>query len=217
MGIIKLLIVDDHTVVRDGLIGILASEDDFAVVGAAGGGLEAVEKARELHPDVILMDLRMPDVDGAEAIRQIQAENPDAKCVVLTSYDEDEYIFGAIEAGAKAYLLKDSPKERLFHALRAVHRGQSLIDPSVAATVLNRMAQLSPRVAVNGRGVLSRREVEVLNLMAVGTTNKEIGALLSITEGTVKTHASRIFQKLDAGDRTEAVTKAVRKGIITLG
>ena len=214
METIRVLIVDDHTVVRDGLAVMLGRQKDFAVVGEAKNGLEAVEKARELRPDVILMDLRMPELDGVEAMRRIRAENPDVRFIVITTYDSDEYIFDAIEAGAKGYLLKDASREELFQAVRAVHRGESLIEPGVAAKVLDRFAQLSRQRS--DTEVLSEREMEVLRLMAKGAANKEIAASLSISESTVKTHVANIFQKLDVNDRTEAVTTAMQRGIIKL-
>ena len=214
MQTIKVLIVDDHTVVRDGLTTILGREKDFTVVGEAKNGLEAVERARELRPDVILMDLRMPELDGVEAMRHIAAENSEVKFIVLTTYDSDEYIFHAIEAGAKGYLLKDASRDDLFNAVRAVHRGESLIQPGVAAKVLDRFAQLSRQATETE--VLSGREVEVLQLMARGAANKEIAASLSLSESTVKTHIANIFGKLGVNDRTEAVTQALQKGILKL-
>jgi len=214
MQTIKVLIVDDHTVVRDGLTTILGREKDFTVVGEAKDGLEAVDRARELRPDVILMDLRMPELDGVEAMRHIAAENSEVKFIVLTTYDSDEYIFHAIEAGAKGYLLKDASRDDLFNAVRAVHRGESLIQPGVAAKVLDRFAQLS-RQATDTE-VLSGREIEVLQLMARGAANKEIATSLSLSESTVKTHIANIFGKLGVNDRTKAVTQALQKRIIKL-
>jgi len=160
------------------------------------------------------MDLHMPEMDGIEAMIRIRAENPDIKFLVLTTYDTDEDIFRAIQAGAKGYLLKDASREELFQAVRAVHRGESLIEPGVAAKVLDRFAQLSRQRSETE--VLSGREVEVLRLMAKGAANKEIAASLSISESTVKTHVANIFQKLDVNDRTEAVTTAMQRGIIKL-
>ena len=215
MGTINALIVDDHAVVRDGLTVMLRREHDFVVVGEVANGLEAVGMARELKPDVILMDLRMPELDGVEAMRRIRSEDPGAKFIVLTTFDSDEYIFDAIEAGAKGYLLKDASREELFKAVRAVHSGESLIHPGVAARILERFAQLT-RQATADTEAPSGREVEVLRLMATGAPNKEIASSLSISESTVKTHVANIFQKLDARDRTEAVTKAVQRGIIKL-
>ena len=207
--------MDDHTVVRDGLTIMLGREKDFAVVGEATDGLEAVEQARALRPDVILMDLRMPQLDGVEAMRRIREENPEVKFIVLITYDSDEYIFHAIEAGAKGYLLKDATREELFRAVRAVSQGESLVQPGVAARVLDRFAQLS-REAAPGADILSEREMEVLRLMAKGSPNKEIASVLSISESTAKTHVANIFQKLDVKDRTEAVTQAMQRGIIKL-
>ncbi len=217
MDVIRILIVDDHEMVRDGLAVMLSRQDDFSVVGEAQNGLEAVEKARELQPDVVLMDLRMPELNGVDAMRRIRDELPDLKFLVLTTYDTDEYIFDAIEAGAKGYLLKDTSREELFRAVRAVHRGESLIEPGVQSRLLDRLAQLSRQATQNSSNeTLSGRETEVLELMAHGSANKAIAAVLSISESTVKTHVSNIFQKLEVGQRTEAVTKAMSLGIIKL-
>ena len=211
---IKVMIVDDHMVVRGGLTTMLGREKDFAVAGEAQNGLEAVELAKELRPDVILMDLRMPELDGVEAMRRIRDQDPEVKFIVLTTYDSDEYIFDAIGAGAKGYLLKDASREELFQAVRAVHRGESLIEPGVAARVLDRFAQLSRQVTPSE--LLSEREMEVLQLMTKGAPNKEISTSLSISESTVKTHVANIFQKLEVNDRTGAVTQAIQRGIIKL-
>ena len=217
MDVIRILIVDDHEMVRDGLAVMLARQDDFSVVGEAQNGLEAVEKTRELQPDVVLMDLRMPELNGVDAMRRIREELPDLKFLVLTTYDTDEYIFDAIEAGAKGYLLKDASREDLFRAVRAVHRGESLIEPGVQSRLLDRLAQLSRQATqTSSNDTLSGRETEVLQLMAHGSANKAIAAVLSISESTVKTHVSNIFQKLEVGQRTEAVTKAMSLGIIKL-
>ena len=217
MGPIKILVVDDHEVVRDGISVMMGRQQDFAVVGEASNGLEAVAKAQDLHPDIVLMDLRMPQLNGVEAMRRIRAENSEIKFIVLTTYDSDEYIFDAIEAGAKGYLLKDASREELSQAVRAVYRGESLIEPGVAAKILDRLAQLSrrsnePSIAE----LLSDRETEVLQLMASGSPNKAIATALSISESTVKTHVANIFQKLEVNQRTEAVTKAMSLGIIKL-
>lgn len=217
MDTIRILIVDDHLVVRDGLSAMLARQKDFTVVGEASNGLEAVGKISELRPDVTLMDLRMPELDGVEAMRRIRENDPDAKFIVLTTFDADEYIFDAIEAGAKGYLLKDTSREELFKAVRAVNRGESLIEPGVAAKVLDRFAQLSRQGAgLSSVEALSERELEVLQLIAKGSANKEIAGSLSISESTVKTHVANIFQKLNVNHRTEAVTQALQKGIIKL-
>ena len=217
MGNIRIMIVDDHTVVRDGLSSMLRRQGEFLIAGEVRNGAEAVERYGEIRPDVVLMDLRMPEMDGVEAMRRIKEEDPDAKFIVLTTFDTDEYIFDAIDAGAKGYLLKDASREELFQAVRAVYRGESLIEPGVAARVLDRLAQLSRQSSqhVNTEG-LSGREIEVLQLMAGGSANKNIAGALSISESTVKTHIANIFQKLDVNHRTEAVTHALQRGIIKL-
>ena len=217
MAEIKIVIVDDHEMVRNGLSVMLEREEDFTVIGEANNGKEAVELVGKLQPDVVLMDLRMPEMDGVEAMRQIRAKDDSVEFLVLTTFDSDEFIFDAIEAGAKGYLLKDTSREELFKAVRTVNRGESLIEPAVVSRVLDRLTQLSQRVA---RGpdplTLSDRELEVLQLMAKGSANKQIAGDLSITESTVKTHVANIFQKLEVSHRTEAVTKAMSQGIIKL-
>jgi DNA-binding NarL/FixJ family response regulator len=212
--VIKIVIVDDHPVVREGIGAMLKREPDFKIVGEASNGQEAIEKARELSPDVMLMDLRMPEVDGVEAITRIKAEKPEIKFIILTTYSDDEYIFRGIAAGARAYLLKDAPRDELFKAIRAVSRGESLIQPVVASRLLDRLQELSKKSP--SVDTLSEREVEVLNLMAKGVSNKDIADQLSITQSTVKTHITSIFQKLDVTTRTEAVTTALKRGIIQL-
>ena len=211
---IRILIVDDHPVVREGIGSMLKKEPDFKMVGEASNGLEAVEKARELSPDVVLMDLRMPEMDGVEAISRIKAEKPEVKFIILTTYSDDEYIFKGIAAGARAYLLKDAPRDELFKAIRMVSRGESLIQPVVASRVLDKLAELSRKTPA--ADTLSDREIEVLRLMAGGQSNKDIADHLSITQSTVKTHITSIFQKLNVTTRTEAVTNALKKGIIQL-
>jgi DNA-binding NarL/FixJ family response regulator len=210
----RVLVADDHPVVREGLSAMLSREKDIEVVGEAQNGREAIEKARALQPDVILMDLRMPEVDGIEAMRRIKAENPLVQFIILTTYDNDEYIFKGIEAGARAYLLKDAPRAELFKAIRAVRKGESLLEPAVAGRVLDRLAELS--LQSHGPEALSERELEVLKLIAKGASNKLIATSLLIGESTVKTHVQSIFHKLGVGDRTEAVTEAIRKGIVRL-
>ncbi len=214
MSTIRVMIVDDHTVVRDGVATMLGRQDDISVVGEAANGQEAIDIAKSLNPDVILMDLRMPVMDGVEAMHHIRKDNQEVKFIVLTTFDTDEYIFHAIEVGAKGFLLKDASREELFEAVRAVHRGESLVQPGVAARLLDRFAEMSRPTPTDS--LLSTRELEVVQLMSTGAANKEIAVSLSISESTVKTHVANIFQKLDVNDRTGAVTTAVQKGIITL-
>ncbi len=214
MSKIRILVVDDHPVVREGIASMLERQSDMEVIGEADNGAVAVEKCLVNSPDIVLMDLRMPTMDGVEAMRRISEKQPDVRFIVLTTFDNDDYIFKGIEAGARAYLLKDAPREELFRAVRAVHRGESLINPSVASKVLNRFAVLSKQA--QPPELLSEREMEVLRLMATGAANKTIAAQLCISESTVKTHVQSIFQKLDVNDRTEAVTHALQRGIITL-
>ena len=214
MEAIKILIVDDHPVVREGIGAMLKREPDFKIVGEATNGLEAVGKASELVPDVILMDLRMPEMDGVEAITRIKQDMPDTKFIILTTFSDDEYIFKGIAAGARAYLLKDAPREELFKAIRAVSRGESLIQPVVASKVLDKLAELSKKSP--SAETLSDREIEVLKLMAKGVSNSNIADELSITQSTVKTHITSIFQKLNVTTRTEAVTTALKRRIIEL-
>ena len=210
----KILIADDHPVVREGLSAMLSREKNISVIGEATNGKEAIDLALKGSPDVVLMDLRMPVLDGVEAIRQIKSKRPDIEFIIITTYDDDENILKGIEAGAKAYLLKDSPREKLFQAIKAVSRGESLIEPAIAGRVIDRLTQLSQQV--KAPDALSEREIEVLSLIAEGTSNKEIARDLCISQSTVKTHIQSIFQKLDVNDRTEAVTKAIRKGLIGL-
>jgi len=212
--VIRILIADDHPIVREGLATVLEQEEDLKVVSQAENGLEAVAQARELHPDIILMDLQMPEMDGVEAIQKIKEEAPDIGIIILTTYDTDDYIFRGIEAGARGYLLKDSPPGEVLNAIRAVYKGESLIQPRVASRLLDRFSQLSR--APDTGDVLSPREVEVLQLMAKSTVNKEIATELLIGESTVKTHIVHIFNKLGVKGRTEAVTEAAKRGIIKL-
>ena len=211
---IKVLIADDHPIVRQGLATVLGQEEDLQVVGQASNGHEAVAQARKLHPDIILMDLQMPGMDGVEAIQQIKEEAADIGIIILTTYDTDEHIFRGVEAGARAYLLKDSPPEEVLNAIRVVNKGESLIQPKVASRLLDRFSQLSRSPASDE--ILSSREVEVLQLMAKGASNKEIPTQLLIGESTVKTHIIHIFNKLGVKGRIEAVTEASRRGIIKL-
>lgn len=214
---IRIMIVDDHPIVREGLVSVLKRDEEFEIVGEAPDGRTAVKRAVSLKPDLILMDLRMPEMGGVEAMKEIRAAAPDIKFLVLTTYDTDEHIVGALEAGASGYLLKDAPRDDLFNAIRTVARGDALLQPRVAARLLQHMTGQTQRSNVNnGEEDLSPREIEVLQLVARGYANKEIAARLTITEATVKTHLAHIFQKLGVNDRTEAVTTAVQRNIIRL-
>ncbi len=214
MSLIKVLIADDHPVVREGLRTMLETEDDICVVGQAEDGLDLVQKAKELNPDVILVDLQMPRLNGVEAIRAIKNDNPNTNIIILTTYDYDEYIFEGITAGARGYLLKAVPRDELFNAIRVVSRGGSLIEPLVATRLLHRFSDLAKRDS--HEEVLSDREIEVLKLMAQGARNREIAERLCITERTAKAHVTSILHKLNVADRTEAVTRAYQRRIIPL-
>ncbi|PKB72828.1 MAG: hypothetical protein BZY75_04770 [SAR202 cluster bacterium Io17-Chloro-G7] len=211
---IRVLIVDDHPIVRQGLATVLDQQEDLSVVGQAADGVEAVVKARGLLPDIILMDLQMPEMDGVEAITQILGEGSDTKIIILTTYATDEYIFTDIEAGARGYLLKDSPPDDVVKAIRTVHQGESMIQPKIASRLLDRLGQLSH--AHPPETLLSDREIEVLQIMSTGAANKEIASQLLIGQSTVKTHIVRIFSKLGVNGRTEAVSEGLKKGIIEL-
>jgi DNA-binding NarL/FixJ family response regulator len=207
---IRLLIVDDHPVVRDGLRGMFAGAEGYDVVGEAADGAEAVSLAETLQPDVVLMDLRMPGVDGVTAIRRL-AERPDPPHVlVLTTYESDSDVVPALEAGATGYLLKDSPRAELFRAVQAAHRGESVLAPSVASRLVS---QLRGPTA----DTLSERELEVLALIAQGETNRGAAARLFISEATVKTHLLHIYEKLGVGDRAAAVATAYDRGLLGPG
>ncbi|GGO24301.1 DNA-binding response regulator [Micromonospora parathelypteridis] len=210
-AMIRILLVDDHPVVRDGLRGMLESEPDLAVVGEAGSGEEAVAAAHTHHPDVILMDLRMPGLDGPGATDRILAALPQTRVVVLTTYDTDADILRAVEAGACGYLLKDATRTDLTAAIRAAARGETVLTPSVAGRLVEQVRN-PPRPATTP--ILSAREVQVLSLVATGRTNADIGRILHITEATVKTHLLRAFNKLDVSDRTAAVTTAMALGVL---
>ncbi|MEV6590005.1 response regulator [Streptomyces acidicola] len=208
--IITLLIVDDHPVVRDGLRGMFASDPGFDVLGEAGGGVEGVELALRLDPDVVLMDLRMPAGGGVEAIAALTRRGARAKVLVLTTYDTDSDTIPAIEAGATGYLLKDAPREELFTAVRAAAEGRTVLSPAIAS----RLVSAVRKPAVPADGVLSAREREVLELVAKGTSNREIARELFISEATVKTHLTHLYAKLGVKDRAAAVAAAYDRGIL---
>lgn len=204
--VIRVLISDDHPFMREGLAAVIDYKPDMTVVGQACNGREAVELFRQHQPDVTLMDLRMPELSGVEAIAIICAEFADARIVVLTTYDGDEDIYRGLRSGAKGYVLKDAEPDELLTAIRAVHNGQKYIPPAVGAKLAERI----------NNPELSERELEVLRLMARGKSNLEISTALSIAEGTVKFHVKNILSKLGVGDRTQAMIVALKRGIITL-
>ena len=206
---LSILIADDHPVVRDGLRGMLESQADFEVVGEAEDGAQAIQLVTELKPEIVLMDLRMPVVDGVTAIREIKGSQAESQILVLTTYDSDADILPAIEAGATGYLLKDSSREELYGAIRATARGETVLAPTVAARLVGRM-----RAPAEEK--LSSRELEVLQLVAEGASNKEIASSLHISQATVKSHLIHIFGKLGVSDRTAAVTVALQRGIMRL-
>ncbi|MCA9870199.1 MAG: response regulator transcription factor [Caldilineae bacterium] len=208
---IRILVADDHPIVRDGLVAVLSTQADFQVVGEAGNGFEVVSQVAALVPDIVLLDLEMPEMDGVQALEQLRSLGRPVRAIAFTAFDSDERILSAVRAGAKGYLLKGAPREELFNAVRVVHAGGSLLQPIVASRLIERMTE---PVAEPLPEPLTPRELEVLGLMAVGLQNKEIGDRLAITERTVKFHVSSILGKLEAGNRTEAVSIAVQQGLI---
>ncbi|ACZ83309.1 response regulator [Streptosporangium roseum] len=206
---IRLLIADDHPIVRDGIRGMFAGDPGFEVLAEAGDGAQAVELARALNPDVILMDLRMPKMDGVMAIKELARLGVAARVLVLTTYDTDKDVLPAVEAGATGYLLKDTQRDDLIRAVRTAARGEAVLSPSVATRLLGQVrAPADP---------LSARELEVLELIAQGTTNREVAARLFISEATVKSHLLHIYTKLGVNDRAAAVAVAFRRGLLDLG
>jgi DNA-binding NarL/FixJ family response regulator len=211
---INILVVDDHPIVREGLVAILEAQDDFNVVAEANNGDEALKQYRRHSPDVVMMDLEMPQVDGVQAIQLIRGHDAEAKVVVLTAYDTDERILQAVQAGARGYLQKGAPRDDNFRAVRVVNSGGSLLEPAVAGKLLQHVGGIMR--GDNRDEELTPRELDVLTHMARGLRNKEIATELFITERTVKFHANAIYQKLAVGGRTEAVSKALQRGLVRL-
>ncbi len=211
---IRVLLADDHAIVRRGIRALMATEPNLEVVGEAENGRVAVEEAKRVRPDVVLMDLEMPEMDGIEATRRIMAEQPEAKVVVLTSFATDEKVFPAIKAGAKGYLLKDAGPQDLVEAIHQVQRGEASLHPKIARMLLREVSQ--PPEGPRTREPLSEREVEVLKLVAKGHRNQEIADSLVISEATVRTHVSNILGKLHLASRTQAALYALREGLASL-
>ncbi len=207
---VRVLVVDDHPVVRDGIRGMLAGASGIEVVGEAGGGAEAVEQAESLAPDVVLMDLRMPGVDGVAAIREFVRRGLPSRVLVLTTYDTDREVLSAIEAGATGYLLKDAPRDELVRAVEATARGQAFLSASVGALLMERVRSPEPEA-------LTERELEVLRLVASGATNRDIAERMFVSEATVKTHLLHVYAKLGVNDRAAAVAAAYDRGLLTPG
>ena len=209
----RILICDDQAIVRDGLEMLLNLEKDIEVIGKAEDGAEAVELVATRSPDLVLMDLKMPGMNGVEATRQISARYPQVKVLVLTTYDDDEWVFDAIRAGASGYLLKDTPREDLIKAVRGTMAGKSYVDPAVAGKLMGQVSTKQSQPATLITDKLTEREVEVLRLLARGFSNADIASTLHLSEGTVRNHVSAIFAKLDVSDRTQAAVIAIQHGL----
>jgi DNA-binding NarL/FixJ family response regulator len=211
---IRIVVVDDHPVVRQGLCQVLGQEPDLEVVGQGANGREGVDLATSLRPHVVLMDLQMPEMDGVAAIQEILAQSPDVGVVILTTFDSDDHIFPGLEAGARGFLLKDSPPDEIIRAIRAVHAGESLLESRVTSRILQRLAASTAASDFSSGSALSQRELEVLQLVTQGASNKEIADQLIIGQSTVKTHLIHIYSKLGVRDRAGAVGEAARRGLI---
>jgi DNA-binding NarL/FixJ family response regulator len=214
---IRVLVADDQSMVRAGFRMLLSREQDVEVVAEASNGLEAVDKAARFQPDVVLMDIRMPELDGLQATRQILAADPSARVLVLTTFDLDEYVYEALRAGASGFVLKDDPPEQLLEAIRTVAAGDALLSPSVTKRVIDQFSRLPRHEPPEGLAELTEREREVLALIAEGRSNAEIGQALFISETTVKTHVTHVLQKLGLRDRVQAVVLAYQSGLVEAG
>lgn len=214
---IRIVLADDHAVVREGTCQLLNLEPDIEVVGEASNGQEAIDLVESLKPQVVVMDVRMPDMGGVEATKQIKKRFPDVEVLVMTAYDDDEFIFASLEVGASGYLLKTAPVKELIQAIHEVAEGQSALDPGVARKVLRQIKEGSHRKKPHDMAeLLTEREQDVLRLLGESKTNKEIGEVLIISDRTVQTHLSNIFQKMKVNSRTEAVLTAIRRGWLTV-
>jgi DNA-binding NarL/FixJ family response regulator len=211
---IKVLICDDQDIVCEGLQAILSSDAELQVVGLAYGGAQAVQLAMELQPDVVLMDLKMPDVNGVEATQQIRQHQPETRVLVLTTYDADEWVFDAIRSGASGYLLKDTPRETLISAIKGTAQGQTYVGSTVAGKLFSHIAQGGSSLPTAALDQLNERERELLQLIGRGLSNAEIAAKLHLSHGTVRNYLSALFEKLDVTDRTQAALLALRYGLV---
>ena len=209
----KVIICDDQAIVRDGLVMLLKLEPDIEVVGTAGDGTEAVEMVKDKRPDLILMDLKMPIMNGVEATREIRAKYAEVKILVLTTYADDEWVFDAIQAGASGYLLKDTPREELIKAVRGTITGKTYVDPSIAGKVLDQVSSHQTQPATLITSKLTEREIEVLRLIARGLSNADIADQLFLSDGTVRNHVSAVLAKLGVSDRTQAAVIAIQHGL----
>lgn len=209
----KILLCDDQAIIRDGLEMLLTLEKDMQVVASASDGAEAIELAAQKQPDLILMDLKMPGVNGIEATRDIRARFPHIKILVLTTYDDDEWVFDAIRAGASGYLLKDTPRQKIIEAIRGTLDGKSFVDPAVAGKLMSQLASNQKQPASVLAEKLTERELDVLRLIAKGFNNSDIAGQLHLSEGTVRNHVSAILEKLGVSDRTQAAVIAIQHGL----
>ena len=212
----KVLIADDHVIVREGLIALLDMADDIKVVGEAADGREAINMTKQLRPDVVLMDIRMAELDGVQATREIRARFPEVRVIALTNYDDDEYVFDCLRYGASGYLMKDVSPEDLVKAIKSAVQDESLVDPSVLHKVLTQFRQLTEDSSDHADDKLSPREKEVLEALTAGLSNREIAQKLYITEKTVKAHFSSIYRKMNVSTRSQAIVGAVKSGLVDL-
>ncbi len=215
-GKIRVLLADDHVLVRQGIRQFLEEPDDIAVIAEADNGAEAIRLVDELHPDVAVLDVRMPEVTGVEATRRIKAHHPGVRVLILTAYDDDPYVFALLQAGADGYVLKTARSDALVQAVRQVHEGHAALSPEIATKVVRQMTEQRPAGAVEQVEALTEREIEVLRLASRGMTNREIGQELGISHRTVQGHLANIYGKLGVNSRTEAVTEALRRGWIVV-
>jgi DNA-binding NarL/FixJ family response regulator len=209
----KIIICDDQAIVRDGLVMLVKLEPDIQIIGTGEDGAEAIELVEKEKPDLVLMDLKMPVMNGVEATRRIKTKFPEVKVLVLTTYDDDQWVFDAIQAGASGYLLKDTPREKLIEAIRGTMSGKNYVDPSIAGKVLDQVSSHQTQPATSITNKLTDREIDILRLVARGLSNTDISERLFLSEGTVRNHVSAILTKLEVSDRTQAAVIAIQHGL----